>query len=229
MYTDKISITESSVQDLFYASDKYMIWYLKKRCEQFLKEIGTSDHAVAALDTALKYQLHDLRKESMVYIEQNAQNCLSCKLDIHISEESIEMLLKSGFLDCSEKYVCKFFLQWITAECTKNSREPSGDNLREIAGNLLQLVRFPVVDMQYFSNSIVTSGILSSEEIINVFQSHLALNGNSLFQRNPRYPVSKRKVYTVTRNNSIMPKQFTPNVRQSLMLQSNTNIWLEGW
>ena len=164
----------------------------------------------------------------MVYIEQNAQNCLSCKLDIHISEESIEMLLKSGFLDCSEKYVWKFFLQWITAECTKNSREPSGDNLREIAGNLLQLVRFPVVDMQYFSNSIVTSGILSSEEIINVFQSHFNWKGNSLFERNPRCPISKRKVYTVTRNSGTKYTIFNPREIQSLTLQSDTNIWLKA-
>lgn len=105
----------------------------------------------------------------------------------------MEIILKSDDLDCAEDNVCEFSFQWITARCIEKGLEPNGKNLREVANNLLILVRFPVVDMKYFSNNVVKTGILTSDETISVYQSQFTEDNENVLhvQRNQKCPVKK--------------------------------------
>ena len=99
--------------------------------KRFYRKSPKLKHAAIALDTAIKYKLPNLQRESLVSIENNANACFTSKLSTNISHESIEMILKSDCIDCKEDDVCKFLFRWITAQCTERSREPNRNNFRK--------------------------------------------------------------------------------------------------
>jgi hypothetical protein len=45
------------------------------------------------------------------------------------------------------------------------------ENIRQVLGDLLYLVRFPIMERKYFTENVSKKGLLSHEEIINVYQS----------------------------------------------------------
>jgi hypothetical protein len=45
------------------------------------------------------------------------------------------------------------------------------ENIRQVLGELLYLVRFPIMARKYFTENVSKKSLLSYEEIINVYQS----------------------------------------------------------
>lgn len=63
-------------------------------------------------------------------------------------------------------------MKWTKNKCKSLKHEPSGPNKRELFQSLLCLIRFPVVDKQYFTNEITSDGLLNDSEIINIYQAY---------------------------------------------------------
>lgn len=94
--------------------------------------------------------------------------------------------------------------------------------LEKVAGNLLQLIRFPVLEMKYFSNEIAKTGILTPEETLNIYQSRFAEICDNFLKINPRCPVRIRTVYTVKRNEQAIQKKHTGQMSYRLLNSNRT-------
>ncbi|XP_063436922.1 BTB/POZ domain-containing protein 2-like [Mytilus trossulus] len=225
-YSDDITITNNNVKEILYAADKYMLAAVKRKCETVLKQTAQSEHATKALQTAYQYHLSDLQTESLDYIEKNTKACLLSEHAVSLSKDCLELILKSDFLDCSETDICQFILKWGKYQCELAKLEPSGENMRESLGNILYLIRFPNIDMKFFSKAIAYSGLLTSNEMVSIYQSHFG-EPSLAFPRSIRAPVSKRQTYIINRYGQISGPIGTSGI-QSLTFRSNKEIWLKG-
>ncbi|CAC5375764.1 unnamed protein product [Mytilus coruscus] len=169
IYTDSSNISNENVENILYAAEKYMLTNLKKACETFLKETLSSDVAAKYLDTAYQYHMDELLELCVSYIKKNTRNCLQSDYAVKLPKECIEIIMISDYLTCSETDLCMYFMRWMEMQCQINHRETNGENMREIANKLLYLVKFPGVDMTYFSENVSKSGVLNSNEIISIY------------------------------------------------------------
>ncbi|CAC5358126.1 unnamed protein product [Mytilus coruscus] len=168
IYTDNLEVTNSNVTELLYASDKYMLTKVKRECEKTLKKTATSEHAAKTLQTAYKYHLPDLLQESLQHMELNTKACLLSEHSLVLPKECIDIILKSDYVNCSETDLCQFFLKWAKAQCASQRIESTGRNMRDLVGQTLYQIRFPVVDMDFFSKEIANTDFLSRDEIIAI-------------------------------------------------------------
>ncbi|CAC5375783.1 unnamed protein product [Mytilus coruscus] len=112
-------------------------------------------------------------------------------------------------------------------QCQINNRETNGENMREIANKLLYLVRFPEVDMTYFSEKVSKSGVLNSNEIVSIYQSHFG-EKNDLFPHQPRNPYGKKQFRSVANRFSGMLLQKSTTGLHAISFYASRDIWLIG-
>ncbi|OPL21749.1 hypothetical protein AM593_02244, partial [Mytilus galloprovincialis] len=228
IYTDKIAVTNSNVTELLYASDKYMLSKVKRECEKTLKKTATSKHAAKTLQTAYKYHLPELLQESLQHIELNTKACLLSEHVLLLPKECVDIILKSDYLSCSETDVCQFFLKWTKSQCDIQKIEATGQNMRNLVGQTLYQIRFPVVDMDFFSKEIANTDFLSSDEMIAIYRSQYGIK-TSIFNNNKRGgPIVKRQVHTVTRYTDYSVIYDENGGTEALIFQADTDIWLKG-
>ncbi|CAG2229741.1 unnamed protein product [Mytilus edulis] len=135
--------------------------------------------------------------------------------------------MMSDYLTCSETELCMFFMRWMEMQCQINNRETNGENMREIANKLLYLVRFPEVDMTYFSENVSKSGVLNPNEIISIYQSHFG-EKNDLFPNQPRNPYGKKQFRSITNRFSGMHLKRNTKGLHALSFYTSRDVWLTG-
>jgi BTB/POZ domain-containing protein 1/2 len=145
---------------------------------------------------------------------------------MQLPKECMEIILRSELLSCSETDILKCLLQWAEVRCTEANQEVKGDNLRNIIGNLLPLVRFPLVEKEYFATVISDIDLLTQPEIVSVFRSHYGVR-NIFFSENIRKPLKKRTTSTLTRHGSTT-SPWTSRGIEALKITPDSNIWLKG-
>ncbi|CAG2240565.1 unnamed protein product [Mytilus edulis] len=159
------------MQEVLYIAETYMLSTMKDEClNQLLSSIETSN-AHVVFDVASKFHLEHLKSKSLEYIQKNAEEYFTEPNAIQMSRDCIEAILELDSISCSETNIFRFFIKWAGHQCEAAGKTASGENMREITGSLLNLIRFPVINRSYFAHQI-PSGFLTSEEVISVFSSH---------------------------------------------------------
>ncbi|XP_063420268.1 BTB/POZ domain-containing protein 6-like [Mytilus trossulus] len=227
IYCDEVKVTFENMQDLLYASDKYMLFKVKSECEQRLKETVTASDPYKTLQTAIEFNLEELKSESISYIEKNAWKCLFSEQALKLSKECVEEILKSDYLSCTETDVCQFILEWGTYKCTRDEKEVVGENIRSVLKDLLFLVRFPLVEKEYFVKNFMPLKILKEEEIICMFTAPFTYE-SSLFNTIPRTPVSERTLYRLNRHRAVDSSRRNTDKIDALGIRVDKPIWLRG-
>ncbi|VDI31961.1 speckle-type POZ protein [Mytilus galloprovincialis] len=226
IYSDEIEITKENVRDILYAAEKYILSRVKQKCSDLLKTTARSSDAVVALSTATQFHLEVLQRESLQFIESNTSACLASVHANNLSKECVEIIIQSDYLSSTETDICKFFLAW-TDKCIEAAHlERNPENIRSVVGNLLYLIRFPLVEKKYFSQCVSHTGILTLPEIVNVFRSHYG-EKSDLFVEKTRVPLSKRVTNTFTRH-AARRSGWTASGVDSLGFESDKNIRING-
>ncbi|XP_052092988.1 BTB/POZ domain-containing protein 6-like [Mytilus californianus] len=227
IYCDEVNVTSENMQDLLYASDKYMLFKVKSECEQRLKETVTTSDPLKTLQTAMEFNMEELKSESIRYIEKNADKCLFSELALKLSSECVEEILKSEYLSCTETDVCQFILEWATYQCATSEREVIGENIRSVLKNLLFLVRFPLVEKEYFVKNFMPLKVLKEEEIISMFTAPFT-DERPLFKSISRTPVSERTLYRLERHRAIDNCRRKTDQTDALGIRVDKPIWFKG-
>ncbi|CAG2197918.1 unnamed protein product [Mytilus edulis] len=214
-------------KDLLYASDKYMLFKVKSECEQRLKETVNTSDPLKTLQTAMEFNMEELKSESIRYIEKHAEKCLYSELALKLSSECVEEILKSEYLSCTETDVCQFILEWALHQCTISEKEITGENLRSILNDLLFLVRFPLVEKEYFVKNFMPLNILKEEEIISMFTAPFT-DKKQLFKPIARVPVSDRTSYRLVRHRSVGNSRRNTDQIDALGIRTDKPIWMKG-
>ncbi|CAG2190194.1 BTBD1_2 [Mytilus edulis] len=156
-----------NVKEMLYISNKYMFYSGTDACEKFLKQSLTSSDAIINLQTSVEYHLLDLQCASLTYIDQHPSKCLENEKALDIDTECMKLIVESEEFNWTETEICKFAIKWANKKCLLSHEDPSGKNTRRLLGSLLYLIRFPLVDKQYFTNEIASVGLLNNAEIIS--------------------------------------------------------------
>jgi hypothetical protein len=179
-----------------YASEKYMLDVIKIECKKFLTANINDDNACMVLQTAHNFELADLQNDALQFIFLHGKSCLESTSFVGLSSGCVKLIIESEKLLSTEEIVYQNIIQWAEQQCRKeqsvtaNKQQHVTSNdeqhvtaneeqhvtandkqLRKVLGDLIYLIRFPIMEPKYFTSEVSTKNVLTAYEKIEIFQS----------------------------------------------------------
>ncbi|KAL3105190.1 hypothetical protein niasHT_028862 [Heterodera trifolii] len=170
IYSDELSeLRGDNAMAVLYAAKKYNISGLIDHCLQI--PIQSMPNVFLAYAQARLFELEDFARQCLRYICQNACQLFGSDEFLQIDKNVLCEILDRDQLFISEELeIWKAALRWADEKCRENAIECSAENRRSALGRALFKIRFPLIAIETFGKEIVTSDILTMEEVLGIYQ-----------------------------------------------------------
>lgn len=111
-YTGRIALTEENVDDIMAAASTMQLTMLEQKCNQFWEMNFSDSNLVFTLLRADKFDLEDLRKETLKKICNDFENIPVAELN-QLSEHIFREMLSSGRIAVCETIIFDRLMQWV--------------------------------------------------------------------------------------------------------------------
>ena len=149
-----------------------MLHNIKDKCIHYLHSSVDDERACVVLQTAHDFNLDDLKTNALKLILTSGEPCLESKSFLSLSPECLRLIIESDELICKEDIIYQKIIEWSTTRCQEQNLIVNDANIRQVLGDLLYLVRFPIMERKYFTKNVSKKSLLTFEEIVKVYQSH---------------------------------------------------------
>ncbi|EDO48952.1 predicted protein [Nematostella vectensis] len=169
-YFDEATINEENVLGVLYLAKKYILPFLADKCVAFLEQNIDHHNAFTLLSQARYYCEPKLEETCWELIEKDTCRVISSDDFTEVDHSTLLAVLSRETLTVTEAELFKAIKRWAEAECVRRELSPDDPkNKRLVLSGALNLVRFPVMSLQEFTDDAAVSGILTQEETINIF------------------------------------------------------------
>lgn len=170
MYTDEFDIHSDNVATMLYAAKKFQLKGLTNLCFQFLDAEMHDETVSKIMEQAHIYSETGLYEKCLRYTLTNGNAVLRKPGFADLCSDCVARIIKSDDLRASEEAVFEGCMTWANAECRRQKKQPTDEARREVLGKLLYLIRFPVMDVTYFTQKVSLGNLLSHDETLSIFQ-----------------------------------------------------------
>ncbi|XP_046547804.1 BTB/POZ domain-containing protein 6-like isoform X1 [Haliotis rubra] len=228
LYTGEVALTPNTVLDLMYAARKYNITELEKQCEEFCLQSLSPSNACVFLQQADVFDKEDLKERALEVIKCNAKVSVSSEGFCDLSKKCLTLILKTDGMRVDEICIFRSVMSWAEAECTRQGREVTPKEKREVLGECLYFIRFPAISEVTFATTVCNEGILSDAHIIMLFRKYSITD----LDIRPFCDTPRTSVYILSR---LHPDQkYQPIVhsakcrRDALVISCDARVFLTG-
>ena len=158
-----------TVLPTLYAAKKYILPHLADICVEFLVEHVDASNACMVLDQSRIFEETVLIQRCLDIIDHWAEDALSADSFSDIDYGTLEQILSRDSLRAKETVIFTAATKWAEAECSRQGRDITPEQCREVLGDALFLIRFPVMSQSEFANGAGKSGLLSNQEVLDIF------------------------------------------------------------
>ena len=148
-----------------------MLHNIKDKCSHYLQSNVDEERACVFLQTAHNLHMDDLQTNALKFILNSGEPCLESTSFLSLSPECLRLVIESDDLMCKEEIIYQKIIEWSTNRCQDQNLPVNDENIRQVLGDLLYLVRFPIMERKYFTEKVSKKSLLSYQEIINIYQS----------------------------------------------------------
>ena len=188
LYTDECKLTGDNVVSVMYLAKKYIVPSLSAKCAGSLRSFMTAENAMSILEAATKFDEKELVKSCLNFIKLNTRNAITSKDFDNISQTTLATLLKLDDMDASEVELFQAVLNWSDSQCSKNDMEPTRENKRSVIGDAIYHLRFLAMSQNEFAQNVATSGLLTAEEMIPIYNMFNGVQSPDL-----KWTISKKR------------------------------------
>lgn len=170
LYTDSSqAISKDTVMSILYTAKKYAVPALENACINFLETCLNSENAFMLLAKARFYDEERLAKQCLAIIDEEANEALKSDDFLGIDQETLCILLRRNTLRMKELTLFNAVKRWAQEKCRQRSLPSTAENQRNVLGNALYLIRFPLINPTDFAKHVAPTKLLSDAEMVSVF------------------------------------------------------------
>ncbi|KAJ3429326.1 btb/poz domain-containing [Anaeramoeba flamelloides] len=188
-YTRKVNLQHSTVYQVLYAADKFIMPGLKEICAEYLVSQLTSNNCLQLFEKGIIFDLPNLRRKALVLVEKKSiqimkkENCFN-----KLQEKTIEQILKSKKLVCTEIELFRRILERGKYLCKKKKINATPENIKNEIKNLISLIFLDCIGINGLEE-IAKSGIYPSSTILE----HMCSFGLRINRKNLKISNEKRR------------------------------------
>ncbi|XP_041360484.1 BTB/POZ domain-containing protein 2-like [Gigantopelta aegis] len=164
VYADDVTVKSDNVMYLLYLAKKYSTGKLEDICLKFLKTSLNAKNVCTILEQAKFFNVDELCNTTIKYILENGNSTLKSPDFLTVSQESVLDVVKSDDLQADEEEVFQAAFEWAKHQCEQKYVAINTETLRKQLGDIVQQIRFPLLDRQFFVRTVVPSGVLTDKE-----------------------------------------------------------------
>ena len=194
-YCDEVTYQdENNAIQMWYLADKYDVPSLATKCLDFLDGAMKPLNAFDIIPHARKLNTEKLEKSCWEVIDYNAQDIIDDNSFSELSHELLLEFVKRSSLRIDELSLFKAVDRWATKQCADETKAVNGASKRSLLGeDLVEHIRFQAMSPQEFSDVVITSDLLSKDEIIDVLRTLSSVSFSRRFKFSS-YPRTQRNV-----------------------------------
>ncbi|XP_041346620.1 BTB/POZ domain-containing protein 2-like [Gigantopelta aegis] len=194
VYADDVTVKSDNVMHLLYLAKKYSTGKLEDICLKFLKTSLNVKNVCTILEQAKFLNVDELCNTAIKYILENGNSALKSPDFLTLSQESVLDVVKSDDLQADEKEVLQAAVKWAKHQCEQKHMAINTETVRTQLGDIVQQIRFPLLDREYFVRTVVRSGMLTETEQL-LIHNHAVCKDVSVapFSDTPRNFISKQR------------------------------------
>ncbi|OWF53341.1 BTB/POZ domain-containing protein 6-like [Mizuhopecten yessoensis] len=170
LYTDTIELTVNTATSVLSAARKYMVDRLVKNCETFLKSSLTTENVCLLLEQAHIYTEEGIKEDCVNMIARSPEEVLKSTSFVDLCGVCVKSITEPDDLAVEESVVYEAVMRWSEAECGRQGLEVTDTNRREVLGDIIYTVRFPIIDAKYLSQHVIMTDVLTSEQLVSVMR-----------------------------------------------------------
>ncbi|KAH7704438.1 BTB/POZ domain-containing protein 1-like protein [Aphelenchoides avenae] len=166
IYTDEVVLTPENAFPVLYLATKYMLTNL---VTEVLNYVATaySGESVAKVLPHMHLIDGEIAKSVWDTIDLHADVVLKSPEFLDLSHAALCDILRRDF-NIDELTVYNSAVAWVKAECARKQLSFE-THAREVLGNALKLIRFPLMSIEEFASGPARSSLLSDKEKLEVY------------------------------------------------------------
>lgn len=169
LYSDEVLIGPETVMTTLYTAKKYAVPALEQACVEFLKKNLSTDNALLLLTQARLFDEPQLAAFCLETIDKSTSEAITADGFTDIDLDTLKTVLERDTLGIREVKLFKAVCRWAEAECNRRNLEPEAANQRQVLGEALRLVRFPLMTVEEFAMEAAQTGLLLDKEVVELF------------------------------------------------------------
>ena len=178
----------NTVLSTLYAAKKYIFPHLASACVEYLETQLDASNVCLLLSHSSLFDDQELMQRCWNVIDIGAEEVVQSDSFTDIDFKTLQVILSRDTLDAKETTLFAAAIRWAEAECTRQGRDTSPQECREVLGEALYLLRFPTMTPRDFADGAGKSGLLSLQETCDLFFYFTATDKPKL-----RFPTTCRK------------------------------------
>ncbi|XP_041372669.1 BTB/POZ domain-containing protein 2-like [Gigantopelta aegis] len=179
---------------LMYVSKKYDVKTLEQKCLTYLSSSMTSDNACVILEQAHVFDEQELKEKALTFILENGDAALKSSGVTDLCHECLVKIIQAEELEVDEQSVFEAVVAWSERACRKQNKDVTHETRRQVLGEAVKHVRFPLLDQKYFVKNVPPTDLLTDSEKFKIL-AHLVSPGDSVlpFNANKRIGVIRQE------------------------------------
>eukprot|EP00794_Sanderia_malayensis_P011050 gene11050-12216_t len=193
IYTDEISLDWDNTFSILYLSKKYMIPSLTRICCDSLRKLLTKENVLAVLQQSVKFDEQELLSHCLEFIHPVINDVVNMEAFLYLDLNTLKMILKEDNLQIAEINLFIALKRWCDNKIVRRKMADTDESRKKIASDAVNLIRFPCISAQDFATHCVFSGLLTLEQIRDLFYLMVSKPGDHTHEIINRLPFSAKK------------------------------------
>ncbi|XP_055347784.1 BTB/POZ domain-containing protein 6-like [Paramacrobiotus metropolitanus] len=236
MYTDCVeNLSEENAFQTLYCAQKYDLPLLSEQCTAFLLRQLKAENCLLNLENAMFLDAESVVEKCLEFVDGAGQAVLQSEQLVAVKHATLALIVNRNSLDVDENVVYTAVEKWAKEFCKQKDLEPTPENLREVLGEILRCVRFPLMTDRQLADGPVKCGLLSRDELWDIYEwKHAAVKPQLAFPSAPRQPVAPRRTFPCVANDEVFVRgtdaRWYPAVYQQAVVGNGhyAVVWCEN-